>query len=832
MPFLSLMREFVNTRELKALFLSLFIAVGAISLSSLLVMFLDLGLKQTGSQFLAADRQLQSSRMIPEHWKSIARSNDLTIAETVEFASMAFSDTSMQLVSVKAVDHGYPLKGQLMIRKRSGEPIQYVRNGPQVGQAWISQRLAGLLNVEEGSLIGIGDLSLSVDGILEQEPDASFSFSTMAPRVVMNMEDLSRANVLSDGSRYTHRLLLAGSEENLKKYHLWVKPQMVSSQRWLGLEEERPAISNAIAKSQQYLSLGSALVVLLSTVALALSSRQFSASQLQTIAILKTLGMSRMSIVRRYLFKLLVIALLAAMGGSLVGGGLFIAAKPVVNDLLGNIQGDFSALSWLPIVLISALFSLFVIVLFTLPTLFDVSRISPMAILRSAEYRSKSTFLIQLVTVSAVTFVYLYFFGCDLKLILSLFVGVLVCVVVLYAFTSFFFIWLSRIIGDKPSSLANGLRRLIRKKGGGIWPITVLSLALMFMGVVFLIKTSLLNEWQAQLPEDTPNHFLINIKEAQVSSVENRLNNHGINTSSIYPIVRGRLTHINGIEVHETVSKEEQVNAINRELNLTWATSLPEGNKVIKGQWLGDKPTRGEAFRWVSVEEKLANRLKIHVGDSLTFSVADQGFKASVSDIRSVDWESMKPNFYMVFNPDSLDSFKPVYLTSLYLPESKTEVMTELARTFPTITILEVSQFIERIRSIVQKVAEVIELIMYLVLCASIVVVYAISQSGFATRAHEIAALRAYGATRRFVVGSQWAEFIVSGFLAGLVATIAVECGVGLIHRLVFNIDPVLHLNYWWGLPVMGLTFMVVTNHWQVSKTLSQSPMIILRASQ
>ena len=307
------------------------------------------------------------------------------------------------------------------------------------------------------------------------------------------------------------------------------------------------------------------------------------------------------------------------------------------------------------------------------------------------------------------------------------------------------------------------------------------------MAVIALLRTDLLTTWQSQLPEDVPNHFAINILPDQVDSVHEFLDRHSLPASQLYPMVRARLITINDLDVRDAVSKEARSdNALNRELNLTWTLQLQDDNHIVAGRWW-QAADAGQAL--VSVESKLAERLDIGLGDTLGFSLGGETFTAAVASIRSVQWDSFRPNFYMVFPPAVLENFAATYMTSFYLSASDKAVLVELVRAFPAVTVLEMDLIIKQVERIFRQVTLAVEYVLLFVLLAGFAVLFAALQASLDDRLYEGALLRALGGSRRQLRAGHLAEFAALGVLAGLVAAVGTECLAWLLYSHIMHLD-------------------------------------------
>ncbi len=240
------------------------------------------------------------------------------------------------------------------------------------------------------------------------------------------------------------------------------------------------------------------------------------------------------------------------------------------------------------------------------------------------------------------------------------------------------------------------------------------SLSFMLLALLLVLRGDLLDRWQQQLPPDSPNYFLLNMTEAQVPQVKTFLQQHQIKPETYYPIVRVRLTEINQQVATERVHEDDPGGeAVNRELNLTWLADLPDHNPLVAGNW---PPKTGE----VSMDEGIAGRLKITLGDTLTFSGDTQAFSAKVTSLRQVDWESLKPNFYFIFPPGALDGQPQTWLTS-FRYDGDGQMLTQLNRQFPTLSLMDIGAILKQVGGVLQQVSRALEVMVVLVvLCGGL----------------------------------------------------------------------------------------------------------------
>lgn len=814
-----------RSRELRILALSLAVAVMTVTAITVFSAKLQSLIEQSSSQFIAADRQLVSPYPVEEAWLTEARARGLEVARTLEFASMLFADKGMQLVSVKAVSDRYPLKGEVRVSERPGAAARPVRHGPPSGEIWIAPRLFTLLDLEMGAKVAIGDLDLEVRQVLEREPDTSFNFTSLSPRVLMNWDDVAATGVVQPGSRLTYSYLFAGESGVMQDYENWLKPQLGPSHRWQDVRSGRPTIAKAIDKAERYLLLGGSLAVMLAGIAIAMSARQYARAQYDQVALLKTLGLRGRTINYYYGARLLLLGLVCTLAGMLLGW----LGHHLILKALAEVLPPLEAQAPMRSFLVGALTALVVMLACALPPLWRLGQVTPVRVLRRDLQSDAGRLTGWAVVVLAAMLALLWFYSRDLRLTGLVLAGIL-AVTAVFAGLAALLLRAGRLVGTQAGSYWRlGLASLARRRRESILQVVVFALALMLLLIIFLLRTSLVSQWQAQLPPDAPNHFLINIAPSDVDAIRDYLNEQGIVSTELYPMVRGRLTHINDKPAQQSVSKEAEVNALNRELNLTWMRRLPADNRITDGSWWGEE---AGVEPWVSMEAELAGRLGVGVGDRLTFTIGDQAIDVLVKSLRSVQWDSMKPNFYVVFTPGFLERFPATYITSAHIDPGRKALLNDLSRRFPTVTILELDQLIERVRGIMAQVGLAVELVLVLILVAALLVIAALVNLTMAERYRESALLRALGAGRRLIGGGILVEFAAVGALAGLVAVAGAELTVWALQKRAFDIPASLHPELWLLAPVAGALVIGLLGYGQSLRLVRTAPMAALRQAE
>jgi putative ABC transport system permease protein len=345
------------------------------------------------------------------------------------------------------------------------------------------------------------------------------------------------------------------------------------------------------------------------------------------------------------------------------------------------------------------------------------------------------------------------------------------------------------------------------------------------MVLSFTVRTDLIDNWQKQLPDNAPNHFALNIFHEQQAAFKQDMQAQGITHSQFYPVVKGRLVEINHTPVQQVVSKDSQgESATHRELSLTFTQQLPEDNKITEGAWWQtEKPEQ------VSVEQKLADSLKIKLHDQLTFTVGSQQIKAEVTSFRSLDWDTMRPNFYMVFSPGTLDAFPSTLITSFYLPETQKNVLNTLVKRYPAITILEVDLIVKQFKTILVQLTQAINFLLYFSLLAGFTVLFAAVYTTLDDRIQEGAILRTLGAKRAFLTKIHVLEFGLLGFMAGLLTVVVSEAIIYSLYTSVMHIAYRPNYYLWLFVPVIGSVCVGLAGYSGIRHVVNTSPVNVLR---
>ena len=764
--------------------------------------------------FLAAERVIQSSQPVPAEWLSKAGELGLTQGETVAFASMLSAGDQFQFASVKAVSGNYPLVGHLEIKDTPDTPERTVQQGPATGEVWLEARLLPLLELNIGDELQLGDGNFKVAAILDYEPDRGGNLFSMGARLMMNADDLAATNILQPGSRVTYRYLFAGDDSALNRYFKWLKPQLTEHQRVIDLRDGQPRVAATLDRAERFLYLAGSLAVLLASVAVGLAARRYGLRHANYVAVMKSLGAGRRKILGIYVGQMAALTLIATAIGLAIGS--FVQAQAV------NFLQDFFPVapppSALQPLLVGLATGLACVIGFALPPLFRLAKTDPMQTLRQDWSNPDKREWLGLIPGPLSMLLLIWWLSGSLAITVALLAG-LGLLVAGSALVN------RLLVRGRLASLGGSWRialgSLQRRAGFNTLLIAAFGTGLLAMLAMFYARTALIDEWKMQLPENAPNHFLVNIAPYEMEDVKQLLADKQFEGTEFYPMVRGRLTAVNGTPVQE---RPQKAGAIRRELNLSWTDTLPADNKIVAGNWWSDDLTEG-----VSVEKEVAERLDLKLGDVLRFSIGGLETEATITSLRTLNWNSMRPNFFMLFAPGSLEDFPATYIQSFYLPPEDKLFVNTLVKRFPSVSIIELDKILERIRETIGQVAIAIESVLGLMLVAGVLVLIAGVRASIAERLQEAAVIRTLGGRRQLLIRSLIIEFGLLGIAAGLLAAIATEATLAVLSQRVFELPFNWHPGLWILGPLVGALLVGTAGTLACRSAVSQPPLKVLR---
>jgi putative ABC transport system permease protein len=790
--------------ELRLLMLAVALAVAALCAVAFLSDRLDQGLRRDAAQLLGGDAVVASDQPTPQPLLDLASELHLTAVRSATFPSMARTDEARggesRLVAVKAVGGGYPLRGRIALR----EALPGRGGAPAPGEVWADPAVADALNLKLGDTLLLGDASLKLAALIETEPDRGAGFMNFAPRVMLGEADLAATHLVQPASRITYRLALvpgAGAAPDAVRRFVTGAEQLVEKDKLRGvrlesLESGRPEMRQTLDRAARFLRLVAMLSALLAAVAVALAARDFAARHLDDCAMLRVLGQPQRRIAWAYGLEFTLAGLAASLAGVLIGLALH---QVFVSLLAGLIEVNLPPPSVWPALLGLGL-GLSLLIGFGLPPVLQLAAVPPLRVIRRDLGAPKAGSLLVLGAGVAGLAAILVVLAGDVKLGAIAAAG-FAAAVLLFAGLAWVAVKLLRRLvpvnvsgTGVPRWLLLATRQVAARPGFAVMQVASLAVGLLALALLVLLRTDLIDSWRRATPASAPDRFVINIQPDQGEAFRKTLVDAGVTNFDWFPMIRGRLTTINGDAVQAKRFAEERAQRLaEREFNLSHSSELPAHNQVVAGHW--GEAKAGELG--LSVEEGLATTLGLKLGDQLAFDIAGQPVQGRITSLRKVDWSSMRVNFFVLFEAAALPDLPATQIAAYRTPgmPAGAKLDRELARRFPNLTVIDVSAQLNQVQGVLDQVIQAVQFLFSFTLATGLVVLLAAVGSTREARTREFALMRALGAPGSLLAQVQRAELLGVGALAGFLAGAVALVLAALLARFVFEFD--WHIKPW-----------------------------------
>ncbi|MEH6455131.1 MAG: FtsX-like permease family protein [Cocleimonas sp.] len=808
-------KHFWRLAEMRLLFLALLVAVVAVTSVGFFTDRADRAMSAQATQLLGGDMVIVSTRAIDESYLKEAQQRGMRTAEVIGFPSMVSSGEKFQLAQIKAVSKDYPLNGKIETSLESLGAIENTSlDSLKANEVLADGRLFIALDAKVGEQAQLGKSKVTLAKIIRKMPDQGTNAFQFAPKIIIPLSQLAETGLLSEGSRASYSYLFSGDEAQVKSFGKWLKPKLQPQENLRTLDDGLPAVQQALQRGQRFLKMASLLAVILAGAGIALSSYSLTRHEISAVAVLKTMGASRRQILIRYLGALVTVAILAAILGSFIGYFIQSYLAGYLQDFVGQ---SLPEAGFLPVIIGFAT-SLIMALGFSAPHLLQLIKTAPIQILQRSNTVAKTSLVFSFFSLAIAVFLLMWLQTSDLKLSAYLLISVSIALGVFWVI-ALLMIKLVRKMAER-WRLPKANRRMALM-------VVVFGVGLFSLLLLTTLRGDLLNRWQASLPSDAPNHFLINIQPNEVEPLMGLLSAADVNTP-IYPMIRGRLIEVN----EKSISPDDEAfiknpraqRLLTREFNLSSNATMPEGNIIQAGEWFKKEDKNG-----FSMELGIAENIGVTMGDSLTFDIAGQRITETITSLRTVQWDSMKPNFFVLAAPNAFDDFPKTFITSMHLPENNSGTLTEVLKQFPSVTDIDISAIITQVRELINKAAFAVQAIFLFTLVAGVVVLFSALQSQKALRRKEIAIYKSLGASRSFLRRNLLMEFAMigalSGFLAGVLALIAANAAA----YSLFDLTPEINLTIVVIGTLAGAVLVSAAGYINVRGLLSIAPVSLFR---
>ncbi|HEY4357793.1 MAG TPA: FtsX-like permease family protein [Acidobacteriaceae bacterium] len=786
--------------------------------------------------------------------KVTANGTDKT--QVTELVSMASSATSLDpmLVSVKAVDPAkYPFYGEVVLQPSEPLPQALTENSVAVGDDLLFR-----LHMQLGDSLKLGTRTFRIAAVVMDEPDRLSGSFAVGPRVLISQAALAQTGLLTTGSRANRRYLFklpalkAGAARSdadvsaLKSQLETLLPEAQISE----YREANPALTRGLDGATSLLSLMSLVALVLGAVGVAMAMRAHLQQRLDSIAIMKSLGARSGQVMKIYLMQTLMLGLGGGLLGVALGAGVQLAFPLLLAKLL-HITPDFHLQPSAIAVGLGA--GLLTTLLFTLPALLDIRNVRPIAILRRATESEQDPFttrmlrklqssgaqllataliLLGLATLAAVI--------SDSALVGGIFAaGLIVALLVLLGMAALTLFLLRLFLqGTRlhlPSALRHGLSNLYRPGNPSAALLAALGLGVMQIVAVYIAQRTVVQEMKISVSNRLPNMFLVDIASDEVAGVRTLLAHlPGVQGDpEIVPTVGSRILAVDGVAAADLKVQHMPRRAL-QSMTLTWnevPDAPPPGDKVTQGKWwTAEEGAAGAKQPVVAMEQNMAARAGIHLGQHITFAAQDTQFTATVVALFETDSRHSYSRAAFVLPEASLHGLPTVWYGGVHCDQDATaQLQRVLYQHYPTITVINVAATLETVRQVILQITYVIQFLAGFSIFAGIVILASAIAGTRYRRVREVVVLKTLGAARARIATIFSIEFAVLGLVAGGVGVVFANVLARFI--LVRAIKTDYHLQVGLTFGAWGITaVLAVAAGWLAShRVLGQKPLEVLR---
>jgi putative ABC transport system permease protein len=769
--------------DIRILFAALVLAVVAVTAVGFVTDRAERALAIEANRLLGGDAVVRGDAPIIGIVREAANAVGLRRTETLSLDSMIRAGEQLRLGDLRALGEGFPLRGSFRIVDAAGAPEHDAQGIPAPGTLWMSQSGAETLDAKIGDSIGIGDSQLRLTALVVQEPDASMDYFNVAPKVFLNLADVPATGLVQEGSRLGYRLVVAGDAAAVERFTAIARPALARGQRLETIQDARPEIRSSLDRAGRFLGLAALVSVVLAAVAVAMAARRHSERHLSGTAVMRCLGASQRTLVGIHVGELVLLGLIACTAGVLIAYGLQWA---IGRWLQAEMKISIPPAGWLP-ALQGYGVGMIVLLAFGAPPVLALRRVPALRVLRrDLDPTEPSAWLVALTGFVGLGAL-LWWKAGSATLGTAMLLGILGTLAVLALLAWLMILLVRRLRSRLRGSLRYGLANVSRRAGTSVAQVSALGLGLMALLLLTFVRTDLLDRWQLSLAADAPNRFIINVQEDQQAEVNAFMAEQKIAPPVLFPMIRGRLVSLNGKPTSgaDYADDQEARRRAEREFNLSTAATLRDDNKVTAGRfWNGRTPATPE----LSVEERFAEQLGWKVGDRVAFDIAGQPFEGKITSLRSVDWESFRPNFFVIASPGSMEGYPASYITAVSVPPEQKRFTAQLVERFPNLSVIDVDAVLKQVRSTADQVSTVVQVVFWFSLAAGVLVLLAAVSASQDERLLEGGVMRVLGGSRRQLRLAQASEFAAIGLLSGLVAAIAASVLSGVIATQVFDL--------------------------------------------
>ncbi len=756
------------------------------------------GLDEQGQPLLGGDVEfsLVHRQATPEELKFIEGKGRISKVATVR--AMAVAGETATLVEVKSVDSAYPLYGALTLEDGSAAaPALESRNG--VHGALADPLLLGRLGIKTGDRVKLGAIEVEIRGLIASEPDRISDGIVLGPRLLLREEALQATGIVQPGSLITwrYRLKLVGDTSLRAARAVTNDAKTQFPDAGWRIRTRDNAASGAerfVERLSYFLTLVGISALIVGGAGIGNAVSAFVSRRTNTIATLKCMGAQSRDVFGIYLTEILLVALIAIA----VSLGIGAAAPSIAQGLLSDILPlPLSArIEGVPL-LVAGVLGFLVTLAFALWPLARTREVPASALFRHRILPAQGlpgaidlvAIALALLAIGAVVFISFE----EARLTAYFLAGLAASFVILLGLATVI-IAAARAM-PKPSSIVwrYAISNIYRPGSASASVILALGLGLTLFVTLAITDRTISDELSSGIPDKAPAFFFLDVRNEELPDFTQAVKSeNGVKAVGSAPMMRGRIVSVKGTAADKVKAAPESNWALRGDRGLTYSAVLPEGSKLVAGEWW---PENYDGPPLVSLVDEIANGIGVSIGDEITVNVLGRDVTARVHNLRQVNWRSLGINFVMVFSPNTLKAAPHSHIVTVEMEGGdEAQLLNRMARAFPSVTAVRVKDAIGIVSDLLGKMLAAIRAANSLTLLTGVLVLAGALAAGLSGRVYDAVILKTYGASRRQLMGAFVIEYAALGLASAIFGIVAGSAASWFLARYVLELP--------WTLPV------------------------------
>jgi len=780
---------------------------------------------------LGADMSVGGNKPLSDELLAALDSLDGKRSSEVELFSMSYlpSVEESQFVRIKALEGEFPYYGNLLTEPAAAA-TQY-KNGKY---ALVDDGMMLQYKMEVGDSIKLGEVTFPIIGRLMSAFGSIDAGGSFAPSVYISLENLESTELVQPGSLVNYKEYLKVNDGiDLDEWKTKRRKKFRDqSMEVTTIEDQRENLEQAFSSLNNFLNLVALISLLLACIGVASSVLIYIKTKIQSIAILRCLGMKGEEAFTVYFVQIFVLGFISVLLGAIFGSIIQVVLPIILKGFL-PIEVSMS-ISWSSIAQ-GLIMGLTITTLFALGPLLSVRNISPLKTLRVSDDAEPNDPLQWLIYGLIVLTVYIFLFTLlNSWLDAAIFTGgLLAAFFVLYGVAKLV-TWGVRKFFPRNANfvIRQGLSNLYRPNNQTQTLIVSIGLGTGILTILFILQGLILRNVEEMGAGNQPNMILYGIETGQKETLEELTKSYDMPVIQHVPVVTMALAGWQGKTKKEWLADSTRTAsrwAINREARVSYQEEIPPDDILLEGEYTGTHSGGDSIF--ISLDERYSRGLDVGIGDELVWNVQGAMIKTYVGSIRKINFRKLESRFFILFPTGVLEAAPQFLILVTKSPDKQTtaDFRNEVVKKMPNVSVIDLGSILVTLNDIISKVSYVIKFMAaFSILIGLIVLISSLFLSKF-QRIRESVLLRTLGAVEKKIYRINTVEYASLGILSALTGIILAVIGSYLLAKFVFELDFILN----W-LPILGIFIFIVLltvfiGLWNSKEVVKRSPLEILR---